>query len=182
MDRERRVSAFSIGDAFPVSPGHSLVITKRRITISWGKQAERRAVLDLVDIVKPAFDAELQPDGYNVGFNAGEAAGQTVAHFHLHLIPRFAGDVPRPRTRGPDQLTSLATGCLRRLEDLLWSLRTERLHDGRDPSFDRRYHGAPSLTSECRIGIEIPGGWTIARGAHLHRKHAWLQPFYLGRR
>jgi diadenosine tetraphosphate (Ap4A) HIT family hydrolase len=48
VDRERRVSAFSIGDAFPVSPGHSLVITKRRITISWGKQAERRDVLDLV--------------------------------------------------------------------------------------------------------------------------------------
>jgi diadenosine tetraphosphate (Ap4A) HIT family hydrolase len=54
-------------------------------------------VLDLVDIVKARLDAELQPDGHNVGFNVGDAAGQTVAHFHLHVIPRFAGAVPDPR-------------------------------------------------------------------------------------
>jgi diadenosine tetraphosphate (Ap4A) HIT family hydrolase/HKD family nuclease len=91
-------SAFALRDAFPVSPGHSLVITKRRIGTWWeATQAERHDVMTLVDIVKARLDAELQPDGYNVGFNAGEAAGQTVAHFHLHVIPRFAGDVPDPR-------------------------------------------------------------------------------------
>lgn len=91
-------SAFAIRDAFPVSPGHSLVITKRRISTWWeATETERHDVMALVDSVKARLDVELQPDGYNVGFNSGEAAGQTVAHFHLHVIPRFAGDVPDPR-------------------------------------------------------------------------------------
>jgi superfamily II DNA or RNA helicase/diadenosine tetraphosphate (Ap4A) HIT family hydrolase len=91
-------TGFAIRDAFPVSPGHSLVITKRRIGTWWdATEAERHDVMALVDIVKARLDAELQPDGYNIGFNAGEAAGQTVAHFHLHVIPRFSGDVPDPR-------------------------------------------------------------------------------------
>lgn len=90
-------TAFAIRDAFPVSPGHSLVITKRRIATWWeATQAERRDVLALVDVVKARLDAELRPDGYNVGFNAGEAAGQTVPHLHVHVIPRFAGDVADP--------------------------------------------------------------------------------------
>ena len=54
-------------------------------------------MLELVEVVKAQLDAELQPDGYNIGINAGAAAGQTVMHLHMHLIPRFAGDVPDPR-------------------------------------------------------------------------------------
>lgn len=90
--------AFAIRDAFPVSPGHTLVITKRQIPTWWdATDAERLAVLELVSIVKHGLDEELRPDGYNVGFNAGEAAGQTVPHLHVHVIPRFSGDVVDPR-------------------------------------------------------------------------------------
>ena len=89
--------AIAFRDAFPVNPGHALVLTKRH-TPTWfhATSEEQRAVLDLVDEVKCLLDGELGPDGYNVGFNAGEAAGQTVPHLHVHVIPRFAGDVDDP--------------------------------------------------------------------------------------
>lgn len=81
-------------DAFPVSRGHTLVITMRRIPTWWeATDAERLAVLDLVSAVKAWLDEELHPDGYN----AGEVAGQTVPHLHVHVIPHFLGDVVDPR-------------------------------------------------------------------------------------
>lgn len=91
-------TAFGIADAFPASLGHTLVIPKRRISTWWdATRTERRDLLDLVDAVKIHLDQTLHPDGYNVGFNAGEAAGQTVDHLHLHVIPRYIGDVEDPR-------------------------------------------------------------------------------------
>jgi diadenosine tetraphosphate (Ap4A) HIT family hydrolase len=90
--------AFAIRDGFPVSPGHTLIVP-RRLLGSWfeATREERVAMLDLIDAVKAQLDAELQPDGYNIGINVGPAAGQTVMHLHMHLIPRFNGDVPDPR-------------------------------------------------------------------------------------
>jgi diadenosine tetraphosphate (Ap4A) HIT family hydrolase len=92
--------AFAVWDGFPVSPGHVLVVTRRFVT-TWfdADQKEQAAVLELVNAVKKHLDATLpqKPDGYNVGFNAGEAAGQTVMHLHVHVIPRYAGDVVDPR-------------------------------------------------------------------------------------
>ena len=90
--------AFAIRDRYPVSPGHTLVITKREVP-TWFEATleEQRAVMALVDEVKQALDREFTPAGYNVGFNAGEAAGQTVMHLHVHVIPRFAGDMDDPR-------------------------------------------------------------------------------------
>ncbi len=90
--------AFAIRDNYPVTEGHTLVIT-RRLVATWfdASPAEQRAVLALVDEVKAALDRELQPDGYNVGFNAGSAAGQTVPHLHVHVIPRYDGDMDDPR-------------------------------------------------------------------------------------
>jgi len=90
--------AFAVRDAFPVSAGHTLVVP-RRLVATWfdATREEQHAILDLVDVVKNALDASHHPDGYNVGFNAGEAAGQTVMHLHVHIIPRYAGDVPDPR-------------------------------------------------------------------------------------
>jgi diadenosine tetraphosphate (Ap4A) HIT family hydrolase len=89
---------FAIHDAFPVAPGHALVITKRVIP-SWFEATpeERIALFELIDVVKAHIDREHGPDGYNVGFNAGAAAGQTVMHLHIHVIPRFRGDVDDPR-------------------------------------------------------------------------------------
>lgn len=92
--------AFAIWDRFPVSPGHVLVVTRRLVT-TWfdADPKEQAAVLELVNAVKQHLDATLarKPDGYNVGFNAGEAAGQTVMHLHVHVIPRYSGDVDDPR-------------------------------------------------------------------------------------
>lgn len=91
-------SAFAIADGFPVSPGHSLVIPRRVVATWWELHAdERRDMWDLVGQVKVLLDTAHSPDGYNVGFNSGPAAGQTVGHLHIHVIPRFRGDVPDPR-------------------------------------------------------------------------------------
>ena len=78
--------------------GHTLVVPFREVP-TWfeATQEEQAAILELVDRVKEQLDAELHPDGYNVGFNVGEAAGQTVMHLHVHVIPRYRGDVPDPR-------------------------------------------------------------------------------------
>jgi diadenosine tetraphosphate (Ap4A) HIT family hydrolase len=92
--------AFAIFDGFPVSPGHVLVTT-RRIVESWfdATDAEQAALMDLVKESRQLLDQRLdpKPDGYNVGFNAGGAAGQTVPHVHVHVIPRYHGDMPDPR-------------------------------------------------------------------------------------
>lgn len=90
--------AVLIRDAYPVTPGHSLVIPKRHIG-SWfeASEEERAAMLALLDIAKAMIDKEIKPDGYNIGINDGPAAGQTVPHLHMHLIPRFKGDVPDAR-------------------------------------------------------------------------------------
>jgi diadenosine tetraphosphate (Ap4A) HIT family hydrolase/HKD family nuclease len=92
--------AFAIFDSFPVSPGHVLVITRRVVPTYFDcTAAEQAAVMELVGEVKKLLDRRLQPkpDGYNVGFNAGAAAGQTVPHVHVHVIPRYSGDMPDPR-------------------------------------------------------------------------------------
>ena len=92
--------AFAVPDQFPVSPGHTLVVT-RRVVPSWfdATADEQAAMMDLVNEVKRRLDADCfpKPDGYNVGFNSGSAAGQTVPHVHIHVIPRYTGDMADPR-------------------------------------------------------------------------------------
>jgi len=90
--------AFAVRDKYPVSTGHTLVITKRAVP-TWfdASPEEQSALMALVAEVKAALDEELRPDGYNVGFNSGDAAGQTVMHLHVHVIPRFRGDMDDPR-------------------------------------------------------------------------------------
>lgn len=88
----------AIRDRYPVSPGHTLVIPRRHVATYFEATDEERADLCRgVTELKAGLDDELRPDGYNLGFNAGEAAGQTVMHLHIHLIPRFRGDVADPR-------------------------------------------------------------------------------------
>lgn len=85
-------------DGFPVSPGHSLIVSKRHTGSFFEiSESERLSLLDLLGQAKAAAQAEFGPDGYNIGINDGPAAGQTVPHLHIHLIPRFRGDQPDPR-------------------------------------------------------------------------------------
>ncbi len=90
--------AFAIRDGYPVTLGHTLIITRRRVA-TWfeATREEQLAILDLVEVVKRGLDAlDPRPDGYNIGFNVGEAAGQTVMHLHVHVIPRYRGDIDDP--------------------------------------------------------------------------------------
>jgi diadenosine tetraphosphate (Ap4A) HIT family hydrolase len=90
--------ALWIRDAFPVSPGHSLVIPRRHIGSFFdATPQERDEMLALLDAARKAALAEFRPDGFNVGINDGAAAGQTVPHLHMHLIPRYRGDRADPR-------------------------------------------------------------------------------------
>ena len=90
--------ALVIRDAFPVSPGHTLVIPRRHIGSFFElSDAERTCMVELLAQAKAQLDLSFQPDGFNIGINDGAAAGQTVQHLHLHLIPRYRGDVPDPR-------------------------------------------------------------------------------------
>ena len=85
-------------DLYPVSPGHTLVIPWRHVGSFFDLTPEERAgLMALVEGAKAALDAEMRPDAYNLGLNDGPAAGQTVPHCHLHLIPRYAGDIEDPR-------------------------------------------------------------------------------------
>ncbi len=90
--------AWVIRDAFPVSPGHSLVIPRRHVgSFFETTAAERACMFELLAQAKAELDESCRPDGFNIGINDGAAAGQTVPHLHLHLIPRYAGDAPDPR-------------------------------------------------------------------------------------
>ena len=85
-------------DRYPVSPGPLLLIPYRHIpTLIDATNEEQAALLALVREAKPLLDEQYRPDGYNVGVNVRAAAGQTVMHLHVHVIPRYAGDVDDPR-------------------------------------------------------------------------------------
>lgn len=91
-------SAFAVWDAYPVNPGHALVISRRQISDWWEATPDERSdIFELVDAVRARIVELHSPDGFNVGFNAGRAAGQTIDHLHVHVIPRFDGDVADPR-------------------------------------------------------------------------------------
>lgn len=90
--------ALVIRDGFPITLGHTLVIPRRHVASFFEVTAEERsAMLALLDRAKSVLDGEFAPAGYNIGINDGQAAGQTVLHLHLHLIPRYAGDRTDPR-------------------------------------------------------------------------------------
>lgn len=85
-------------DGFPVSPGHSLIVPVRHVASFFElTPAEQAAMLDALRDARADIEATLHPAGYSLGLNEGRAAGQTVMHCHLHLIPRYAGDRPDPR-------------------------------------------------------------------------------------
>ncbi len=85
-------------DAYPVSPGHMLIIPNRHVA-TWFEASgeEQAAILEAISNARQLIERDHRPDGDNIGMNSGAAAGQTVPHLHLHVIPRYAGDVPDPR-------------------------------------------------------------------------------------
>ena len=85
-------------DAFPVSPGHALLVP-RRVVATWfdASPEEQQALTEAITTTKEIIEKSHAPDGYNIGINAGAAAGQTVFHLHVHVIPRYRGDVEDPR-------------------------------------------------------------------------------------
>jgi diadenosine tetraphosphate (Ap4A) HIT family hydrolase len=90
--------AAAFPDAYPLSPGHVLIVPRRHepdfLALT---EVEQAAVWRLLGAVRQWIESHHRPDGYNLGVNVGPAAGQTVAHAHLHVIPRYGGDTEDPR-------------------------------------------------------------------------------------
>jgi diadenosine tetraphosphate (Ap4A) HIT family hydrolase len=85
-------------DAFPLSPGHALIAPRRHESDLFRLSAqEQDALWALLREARGRVQESHRPDGYNVGVNVGDAGGQTIGHVHVHLIPRYAGDVEDPR-------------------------------------------------------------------------------------
>jgi diadenosine tetraphosphate (Ap4A) HIT family hydrolase len=90
--------SFAIYDGFPVNDGHALIISKRHTANYFDLSLEeQKDCIELLNRVKGIVQAKYNPAGFNVGININEAAGQTVPHVHIHLIPRYEGDVEEPR-------------------------------------------------------------------------------------
>lgn len=87
-----------VRDSYPVSPGHTLIVSSRHIrSLIELSKPEWADLQQALQNARNQIDAEYAPDGYNVGVNDGVAAGQTVSHLHVHLIPRYKGDMEDPR-------------------------------------------------------------------------------------
>ena len=88
----------ALWDAFPVTEGHLLLVPRRHVPTWFDATAEEKAALTAaIDRGRELIASRHRPDGFNIGINVGKAAGQTVFHLHVHLIPRYAGDIPDPQ-------------------------------------------------------------------------------------
>jgi diadenosine tetraphosphate (Ap4A) HIT family hydrolase len=90
-------TAYAIADKYPVSKGHTLIIPKRHVENYFDLTfREQSACIFMLNYVKELMQERFQPDGFNIGINIREAAGQTVPHAHIHLIPRYQWDIEKP--------------------------------------------------------------------------------------
>lgn len=90
-------SAYAIFDKFPVNKGHSLIVPKKHVENYFDLTIhEQVACLFVINRVKNIVAKRFHPDGFNIGVNIGDSAGQTIDHVHIHLIPRYKGDVNNP--------------------------------------------------------------------------------------
>ena len=85
-------------DGYPVAPGHALLVPRRHVS-DWSSASreEQAELCNAISDVQHIIAQRYQTDGYNIGINSGDAAGQTIPHLHVHVIPRYAGDVKDPR-------------------------------------------------------------------------------------
>lgn len=94
----RSISYFIVKDSYPVSPGHLLIISNEaKVDYFDLSMDEKNELNELVLKAKEIIEEEYSPDGYNIGVNCGEVAGQSVMHFHCHVIPRYHGDMEDPK-------------------------------------------------------------------------------------
>ncbi len=95
---EKFKHCYAIKDRYPVSNGHLLIIPYEH-TDNWftAKEEVRLDMMRALHLLKDRLDAQCNPQGYNIGANCGEVAGQTVMHLHFHLIPRYLGDMEDPK-------------------------------------------------------------------------------------
>jgi diadenosine tetraphosphate (Ap4A) HIT family hydrolase len=100
-DREilaESASAYAIFDKYPVNEGHALVIPKMHYENYFDLTIEEQIeCITMINKVRDILLIRFNPDGFNIGINVGESAGQTVNHVHIHVIPRYDGDVTDPR-------------------------------------------------------------------------------------
>jgi diadenosine tetraphosphate (Ap4A) HIT family hydrolase len=90
--------AVGVDDAYPVSSGHTLIVPRRHVDSYFElSPAERQAMNELLDEAHRDLAQRLQPAAYTIGINNGRAAGQSIPHVHIHLIPRYHGDRDNPR-------------------------------------------------------------------------------------
>jgi len=88
---------FTVRDTLPVSPGHTLILPKRHIaSIFEATKEEVAALWEALQQARIGLIKAFSPDGFNIGINDGLAAGQTILHLHIHVIPRYEGDMPDP--------------------------------------------------------------------------------------
>ena len=93
-----RELAYSARDSYAASPGHTLIIPRRHVASFIDLTPEEiNACMELITEERKQLDEEFKPDGYNIGVNVGQAAGQSILHVHIHLIPRYKGDVENPQ-------------------------------------------------------------------------------------
>ena len=102
LDKDQIVANSSHGlavrDGFPISPGHTLIVPRRHVASFFDLSSEEQSdLLELINDTKKLLESEFYPQGYNIGINDGPAAGQTVMHLHIHIVPRYEGDVTDPR-------------------------------------------------------------------------------------
>ena len=85
-------------DTTPLNPGHALIVPRRHeVDFLALSREELSEALEMAVEVRETLATQFHPEGFNLGVNIGDAAGQTIGHAHLHLIPRYSGDVPEPR-------------------------------------------------------------------------------------
>ncbi len=87
-------TCFLIKDQYPVSPGHALIIPDKHVE-SWFDLTKYD--LEFMHMLANEYKETVECDGWNVGINIGAYAGQTIFHMHMHLIPRYKGDMENPR-------------------------------------------------------------------------------------
>jgi diadenosine tetraphosphate (Ap4A) HIT family hydrolase len=94
----RTETAYAIPDQYPLSEGHTLVVPRHHLSSLYDLPTEQISSLwNMVGEVRSRLSDRLRPDGFNIGLNDGAAAGQTVLHAHIHVVPRYIGDVEDPR-------------------------------------------------------------------------------------